>query len=182
MLFFKSIQRRLRACSTFVANLKPLIASLVLLTASLYGSDATANQSGLAVNPDVKTIDSILEAYYDVVSGPAGSTVDVSRDSMLHHPDAWIAISYIDERGKPQVSVTSLLEFHGENSPRKEGFYERETKRIVQRHGNMAHVWSHKEVSATPEGKAHTKGVNNITLFHDGTRWWIMGWMIDNTK
>ena len=29
-------------------------------------------------------------------------------------------------------------------------------------------------------GKPYARGVNSITLFYDGTRWWIMGWMFDS--
>jgi hypothetical protein len=130
---------------------------------------------------DVSTIDNIIKAYYEVVSGPEGESVNIERDLMLHHPDAWVAIAYTNSSGKPDVSVVSLKEFHGDNEPRKTGFYERETNRKVQRYGNMAHVWSHKAISRTPNGEPFVKGVNNITLFHDGERWWIMGWMIDNS-
>jgi hypothetical protein len=137
---------------------------------------ATAQQA-----EDVSTIDGIMKAYYEVVSGPAGIAVDIERDRSLHHPDAWVAISYMDKEGLPRVRVMSLEQFHGDNKPRTEGFWEREISREVKRKGNMAQVWSHKEISRTPEGEAFEKGVNNITLFYDGNRWWIMGWMIDNT-
>ncbi|WP_445386042.1 hypothetical protein ACT6NV_04355 [Robiginitalea sp. IMCC44478] len=130
---------------------------------------------------DVATIDGIMKAYYEVVSGPAGTVVNTAKDKSLHHPDAWVAISYMDKEGHPRVKVMNLEEFHGDNKPRTEGFWERETSREVKRKGNMAQVWSHKEISRTPEGEAFERGVNNITLFYDGSRWWIMGWMIDNT-
>ncbi|WP_445383251.1 hypothetical protein [Robiginitalea sp. IMCC43444] len=130
---------------------------------------------------DVATIDGIIKAYYEVVSGPAGEAADIERDRSLHHPDAWVAISNMDEEGHPRVRVMRLEEFHGDNKPRTQGFWERETSREVKRKGNMAQVWSRKEISRTPEGEAFEKGVNNITLFYDGSRWWIMGWMIDNT-
>lgn len=130
---------------------------------------------------DVSTLDGIIQAYYEVVSGPAGSVADTARDRSLHHPDAWVAISGLDKTGKPQVRVMSLKQFHGDNPPRTAGFWERETHREVQRAGNMAQVWSHKAISRTQGGEPFMQGVNNITLFHDGQRWWIMGWMIDNT-
>lgn len=130
---------------------------------------------------DVSTIDGIIKAYYEVVSGPAGESADIKRDRMLHHPDAWVAVAYNDKDGNPKVSVMNLDEFHGVNKPRIQGFYERETNREVRRYGNMAHVWSYKALSRTLGGEPLEEGVNNITLFNDGNRWWIMGWMIDNT-
>ena len=42
-----------------------------------------------AVDPkDVSSIDAIIDAYYEVVSGPAGESVDAARDRFLHHSEA----------------------------------------------------------------------------------------------
>ena len=30
-------------------------------------------------------------------------------------------------------------------------------------------------------GEPYTHGVNTITLRHDGVRWWIMGWIYDDS-
>ncbi len=35
------------------------------------------------------------------------------------------------------------------------------------------------EVVSGPAGEPFTRGVNSITLFYDGERWWIMNWMFD---
>lgn len=128
---------------------------------------------------DVSSIDAIIEAYYDVISGPAGEPADVYRDHSLHHPDAWIAIAGVDEEGGPNVSVMSLGEYHGEGGVRPAPFYEWETGREVEQSGNMVHVWSHYVSAREPGGEPFDTGTNSITLFWDGDRWWIMGWMYD---
>jgi len=128
---------------------------------------------------DVSSIDGIIKAYYEVVSGPAGERADAVRDKTLHHPDAWVAISDEDSSGAPVVTVMSLGGYYGENAPRKEGFWEWETDRVVHRSGNMVHVWSSYASARTEGGEPFDRGVNSITLFFDGTRWWIMGWMYD---
>ena len=130
---------------------------------------------------DVASIDAIIAAYYDVISGPAGEAADVARDRSLHHPDAWVALAGIDREGVPQVRTVTLAEYHGENRPRTQGFWEWETERVVQRSGNMAHVWSSYASARTEGGEPFATGVNSITLFHDGDRWWIMGWMFDSS-
>ncbi len=130
---------------------------------------------------DVTTIDGIIRAYYEVVSGPAGGVNDIERDRSLHHPEAWIATASVDPSGSPTVRVMTLDGFHGANAPREQGFYEWETDREVKRHGNMAHVWSSYASSRTPNGTPFARGVNNITLFWDGNRWWIMNWMFDSS-
>jgi hypothetical protein len=133
-----------------------------------------------AVARDVASVDAILRAYYEVVSGPAGGRVDVARDRSLHHPSAWVAIANKDSAGAPGVRVLTLAAYHGTNAPRREGFWEWETDRVEKRSGNMVHVWSSYATARTQGGTPYARGVNSITLFHDGTRWWIMGWMFDS--
>lgn len=130
---------------------------------------------------DVATIDGIIQAYYEVVSGPAGESADAARDRTLHHPAAWVAIAAVDSEGTPVVNVTDLDGYYGENAPRQAGFWEWETDRVVSRSGNMVHVWSSYASARTEGGEPYEHGVNSITLFHDGARWWIMGWMFDQT-
>ncbi len=129
---------------------------------------------------DVASIDGIIRAYYQVVSGPAGAAPDAARDRTLHHPAAWVAIARTDSAGRPAVRVITLAEYHGANQPRREGFWEWETDRVVHRSGNMVHVWSSYATARTEGGAPYARGVNSITLFHDGSRWWIMGWMFDS--
>lgn len=130
---------------------------------------------------DVETVDGIIRAYYEVVSGPAGESADVARDRTLHHPNAWVAIAGVDSSGKPVVNRMTLDEYHGDGAPRAEPFWEWETDREVRRSGNMVHVWSSYVSARAPDGEPFDRGVNSITLFHDGERWWIMGWMFDGS-
>ncbi len=130
---------------------------------------------------DVATVDGIIRAYYEVVSGPAGEAADLERDRSLHHPDAWIAIANVDRSGDPSVRVMTLDEFHGDNAPRQQAFWEWETDRVTKRSGNMVHVWSSYASARTRGGEPFTRGVNSITLFYDGERWWIMNWMFDSS-
>ncbi len=130
---------------------------------------------------DVSSIDGIMRAYYEVVSGPAGEAADVERDRTLHHPEAWVAIASTNVHGQPVVNVMTLEEYHGDNEPRQQGFWEWETDRVTSRSGNMVHVWSSYASARTEGGEPYARGVNSVTLFHDGDRWWIMGWMFDST-
>ena len=151
-----------------------LTLAAVSFPASLSGQDTARPE-------DVATVDGLIQAYYEVVSGAAGEIPDIERDRSLHHPDAWVAIAGADEDGTPRVNVMTLDGFYGDGGPRSEPFYEWETDRAVQRSGNMVHVWSSYASSRTPGGEPFDTGVNSITLFHDGSRWWIMGWMFDGT-
>ncbi len=152
-------------------------ASMILVGLLLIPGAATAQQEPLP--DDVATIDGIMKAYYEVISGPAGEVADVERDRSLHHPEAWIAISSTDAAGKPRVSVMTLDGFYGDNAARQQGFWEWETDRVIKQSGNMVHVWSSYASSRTEGGEPFDTGVNSITLFWDGDRWWIMNWMFD---
>jgi hypothetical protein len=130
---------------------------------------------------DITTIDGIIRAYYEVVSGPARESADLARDRSLHHPKAWIAIASVNPSGTAVVNTMTLDEYHGDNAPRGQGFWEWETDRVTKRSGNMVHVWSSYASARTQGGEPYARGVNSITLFYDGSRWWIMSWMFDSS-
>ena len=132
---------------------------------------------------DVATLDGIIRAYYEVVSGPAGAPADRARDEFLHHADAHIAFSGIGDDGRPFLRTMTLAEYHDRfGGPRREPFYEWEIHRVTQRFGNIAHVWSTYITSTRPDGPPVSRGINSIQLYHDGTRWWITGWLFDTER
>jgi hypothetical protein len=100
------------------------VAAVVGLMASVGFAAPSAAQE--ADPDDVASIDAILEAYYDVISGPAGAPVDVARDQSLRHPEAWVAIANVDAAGTQSVIVQTLDDYHAPSSagPRSEPFYE----------------------------------------------------------
>lgn len=159
---------------------RTVVPFFVCLALAFLAFDSVAAQ-GQARPGDVATIDGIMKAYYEVVSGPAGERADAARDSTLHHPDAWITIARTDEEGQPAVRVLTLADYYGTNPPRAQGFFEWETAREVKRSGNIAHVWSSYAASRTSGGAPFDTGINTVTLWYDGTRWWIMNWMFDQS-
>ena len=129
---------------------------------------------------DVETLDGIIKAYYEVVSGPAGQPRGWARDSSLHHPRAQIVIIVSSDDAAPTAQVMTLGDFHRSSADLAEsGFFEYEIHRQTQRHGAVAHVWSTYEWRATEDGPVGGRGVNSIQLYNDGVRWWITGWMFD---
>jgi hypothetical protein len=146
-----------------------------------FPSSLVAQESGW--QDDVKTVDGIMRAYYEVVSGPAGSTPDRARDEFLHHPDALIGMPVRDSAGVESVVTMSLAGFYERvGGVRDVPFYEWELSRRVERFGMIAHVWSTYASSDRPGGVAQSRGINSIQLYFDGTRWWVMGWMYDRER
>ncbi|HEY0458153.1 MAG TPA: hypothetical protein VGC97_03310 [Pyrinomonadaceae bacterium] len=128
----------------------------------------------IEANPaDVSTIDGIVKAFYETVSGGKGVPRQWSRDRTLYMPDVrFVGLS--EQDGKIRASVMNHIQYvNGTNEFLvAEGFQEREINRVVRRFGNIAHVFSVYEFS-TADGKEKGRGVNSIELYWDGARWWI---------
>lgn len=122
---------------------------------------------------DVSTIDGIVKAFYETISGPKGQPRQWSRDKSLYMPDVRF-VSMSEENGKIRAGVMNHQQYvNGTNeSFVKNGFHEREINRVVRRFGNIAHVFSTYEFNN--DDKTETgRGVNSIQLYWDGMRWWI---------
>ena len=61
---------------------------------------------------DVATLDGIIKAYYDVVSGPVGSLPDPARDETLHHPKARITMLERRADGSATATMITLAEYY----------------------------------------------------------------------
>jgi len=123
---------------------------------------------------DVATINGIVKAFYDVVSGPAGQPRQWARDRTLYIEGVRFVI--IERKdGKPRPRILSHQQYvdSTNGSFEKQGLFEHEMHRVVRRFGDIAHVFSTYELRSQPEGQAFARGVNSIELFFDGKRWWI---------
>jgi hypothetical protein len=136
---------------------------------------------------DVSTIDGMIKAYYDVVSGPAGQPRQWDRDATLYIPKVRFVIVSEDAAGKTTAESMSHQEFvdNSEVSLGGKAFYEHEVHRITHRAGNIVHVFSTAERSSSPDGKVEGRGIDSLELFWDGKRWWITGanlWDINTSR
>jgi hypothetical protein len=151
--------------------------NLTLLPTAQAQSASTLNPSASTYPrpQDVTSLDGIMHAYYDVVSGPANTPRDIARDVSLHHPKAQIFPLVRDKNGELTLLAFSIPEFHQwGKSVYDAGFYEREIKREVKTFGRSTQVWSTYETRATPDGAVTSRGINNIQLYFDGARYWIL--------
>lgn len=125
-------------------------------------------------NPaDVSTIDGIIKAFYETISGGKGIQRQWSRDKTLYTSDIRF-VGMSEQDGKIRASIMNHTNYvNGTNEFFvTEGFTEREINRVVKKFGNIVHVFSVYEFS-TEDKKEKGRGVNSIELFWDGTRWWI---------
>jgi len=132
-------------------------------------------------NPaDVESIDAIINAAYDGISGPAGKKRDWDRERSLYIPGARL-IPLAMKAGAEDVDLAPhILDIEGfiarvEPFFEKEGFYEKEIARRTEQFGNIAHAWSTYESRHDPnDPEPFMRGINSIQLFNDGSRWWIV--------
>jgi hypothetical protein len=131
-----------------------------------------------AKEADVATLDGIIAALYDVISGPPGQARDFNRMRSLFIPGGRL----MPVGGKtPDVVGIRLLtvnDYVATSGPLllEKGFHEKELARKVERFGNIAHVFSTYE--ALIEKDNHIlRGINTLQLMFDGKRWWIVSLM-----
>ena len=165
---------------TGVRTAAVLAATLALVCVAARGADAQQPEPDSA---DVASIDGIVHAFYDVISGPAGMPRQWRRDSTLYMPGAmFVALGESD--GKPTANPMSPEEFRRRTDASlvNNGFFEIELGRRVEQFGNVAQVRSVYEMRRTAEDPPFGRGVNYLLLFWDGARWWISGAVWDDER
>jgi hypothetical protein len=140
-----------------------------------------------AVSPraeDVSTLDGVIKAFYEVVSGPVGEPRQWSRDRTLHIPGVRFVSMSVNAKGEPVAHVMDHQQFvdASDDYVTSKGFFEGEIHRETKRFGNIAHIFSTYESRITKDGPVIARGVNSIELFWDGKRWWIAGAIWDEER
>lgn len=141
-------------------------------------TNAMAQTAKEADPKDVASLDAIMKAVYDAISGDAGQARNWDRFRSLFHKDARL----IPSGKNPQTGVIGARALTPEDYIKrtegvfaKEGFYEREKARTVDIYGNIAHVFSTYESFHSLADKApFMRGINSFQLLNDGKRWWVI--------
>jgi hypothetical protein len=133
---------------------------------------------------DVATLDAILNALYETVSGPVGQPRDWERFRSLFLPGARLMPVVSMPGEKAGVRLLSTEDFIQRVEPifAREDFWERETSRQTETAGHFAHVLSFYESLRSPDGPPFETSVNSIQLLNDGIRWWIVNLMWNTAR
>ena len=132
---------------------------------------------------DVATLDAILNALYETVSGPVGQPRDWERFRALFLPGGRL-MPIVSTGEKAGVRLLSTEDFIQRVEPifAREDFWERETSRKTETIGHFAHVLSFYESLRDPNGPPFERSVNSVQLLNDGLRWWIVNLMWNTSR
>jgi len=133
---------------------------------------------------DVQSVDSIIAALYEVISGEAGEGRDWERFKNLFTADTKLIPTSKNKEGK--ISYTQLTPADYEKlfqSRIPTGFYERELNRITEAYGTIVHVFSTYETRELKDGPVTNRGINSIQLLKTHERYFVMNifWCGENT-
>lgn len=131
-----------------------------------------------AANPsDVATLDAILAAVYDSISGPKGKARNWDRFRSLFVPGARLIPTLKRPAGDFVTRVLTPEEFIASSAKfmEEQGFVEHGIANHVETFANIAHAFSvYEGRHDTADPKPFVRGINSIQLMNDGKRWWVV--------
>lgn len=139
---------------------------------------AAAPSQAQQANPgDVESIDAIITALYDVISGEAGEARDWDRWHSLFAEGATLsAIARGPDGTVRRVRMTpeSWVERSGSIIER-DGFIEAEIGRVTESYGLIAHAFSsYESYRSASDAEPFARGINSFQLMNDESRWWVV--------
>ena len=138
----------------------------------------TAIADSIPVRPtDVSSVDMIIAAVYDVISGPAGQKRDWDRMRTLFIPDARLIAIIKGTNSQAGMRVMSVEDYIKTSGPflEKNGFFEKEIGRKTEQYGGVTHLFSTYESRKNiDDEKPFMRGINSFQLWNDGKRWWVV--------
>lgn len=152
---------------------------LTIFAVSSYGQQpAQPAPTKDAAAEDVASIDAIMKAVYDVISGDAGQKRNWDRFRSLFHKDAKLIPSGKNRQtGIVGARFLTPEDYISSSGPllEKDGFHERELARHVDQYGNIAQVFSTYHAFRKKDDKEpFMRGINSFQLLNDGKRWWVI--------
>ncbi len=144
----------------------------------LVGSIAAHPDWPKARPEDVSSIDAIIAATYNVISGPKGQPRDWDRMRSLFLPDTrLIPARAIKDSPHADAIILTIDGYIERSSPTMSanGFFEHGIHNEVQQFGNIVHVWSTYESRHNADDpKPFARGINSFQLLKDGDRYWVV--------
>jgi len=136
----------------------------------------------LARPADTDSVDSVVRAVYNVISGPAGARDWARFRALFAEGGRLIAIRVTPEGPVANVMTTDDYAKRAGANMEKIAFYESELAHRVETFGNIAHVFSTYESRRAPGEKPFARGINSFQLVKDGKGWKVMTILWDSER
>jgi hypothetical protein len=167
-----------------------VIAAVIAASAAAVAGLGAQAKTHLEVAPaaprpaDVSTIEGIVKASYETISGGVGVPRQWARDFSLFDPHSRSVAVEVDAHGTVTTHSTSEPEFAAASDASlvQQGFSERELAHTIKQFGNVATVLSSYEGKSASTGRVSTRGVNIFQLYVDGERWGILSMVWDQER
>ena len=150
--------------------MKRVLLSLILFFPANWSVAQTNDYSA-----DVKSVDAIIAAMYDVITGEPNTPRDWNRFKNLFAPEGRMIPTRKNDKGEVSLKALTPDEYVQLFQPRiPTGFYERELARKTETFGTVTHAFSTYETKDTKDGAITNRGINSIQLFKDKDRYYIV--------
>ncbi|MCH8123247.1 MAG: hypothetical protein IH853_09010 [Bacteroidetes bacterium] len=126
---------------------------------------------------DVESVDALIAAVYDVISGPAGEKRDWDRFRSLFRTEAKLINTGVAPSGEVRLRYSGVEEYIAQSGAflEERGFFERELYRVQEEFGNIVHLFSTYDSRwKKDDPEPFARGINSFQLVHDGSRWWVV--------
>ncbi|MFY0631446.1 MAG: hypothetical protein JXR05_13765 [Flavobacteriaceae bacterium] len=126
---------------------------------------------------DVSSVQNILTAYYDCISGPIGEKRDFARLRNLFDPEARLIYSHWNQESTKASNLIfkTLDEFIDRMGYLdKKGFYEHEVSNKIHTFSSVTQVFSTYKFRVEDKSIPDGQGITSYEIFYDGERYWIL--------
>ena len=159
-------------------RLRHAVITALLLAPFHLRAQAPADSAPPRANPaDVASLDAIVAALYDVISGPAGQQRDWNRFRSLFIPGARLIPTGHPPNAAPRTTVLTVDQYADRAGAglTRNGFFEHEIGRTTEQFGAVTQIFSaYESKRAASDPKPFARGINSIQLFNDGSRWYVV--------
>jgi len=166
-----------------------LTAKIAICFAMMVGvlpSASSQTNPAKSYDNDVVSVQSVLDAYYDCISGPIGQVRDFDRLKNLFHPSGRLVYSHWNEdSSKASTLIFNIDEFIDQMGYLdKKGFYEHEVSNVIHTFSSVTQVFSTYKFRAEDNSIPQGQGITSYEIFFDGNRYWILSmlWSAENDK
>lgn len=141
---------------------------------------AVAPATGQSARPDdVASPEAIVAATYESIARAAGADFDWPRFRSLFHPSAQLIPSTEQRGGALDVlTVDGFIDWIDGvtqiGGPNDQGFSEDGIHDVVERYGDIAHVFSTYEKHLYGQTENLGRGINTFQMVWNAGRWWIL--------